>query len=284
MSHFGEYYYPETIKGIVVAFGSLFSDIVVRRKDDEGGLSKEILVPLKFGPVDKFRSLRVEGESGSKYYLPLPAMAYRLGNLSYASNRVTSSLAVRCIRNPDLPSDAINSLIRDMNPVPYNYPFTLSINTESFDECSQILERILPYFNPTITIRVKEFPDINIERDIIVTLTGDVAMEMLDPQPENNRRYVNATINFVAEGFMYKPYSHASLIKRIKTNFYIKGKNTEDILEDLLVTSKDTSGILEVSAFEALDPSEFSYKGFVQGIGSADLSEFYIATKTENHI
>ena len=84
---------------------------------------------------------------------------------------------------------------------------------------SQILENILPYFNPNRNIRVKEFSFFNIERDLNVKLTGVTPVVTTD-LTENDRRQVSCDIGLTVDAFMYRPFSHESIIKVIESKYY----------------------------------------------------------------
>jgi hypothetical protein len=47
-------FYWGTIRKVVVAFGSLFSDIHIQRIDAGGNVDKTIKVPLTYGPKEKW--------------------------------------------------------------------------------------------------------------------------------------------------------------------------------------------------------------------------------------
>ena len=51
---FGSTFYHESIRKVVVAFGSLFDEIAVQRRDSSGNVSKRILVPIMYAPKEKF--------------------------------------------------------------------------------------------------------------------------------------------------------------------------------------------------------------------------------------
>ena len=50
----GKQFYHETIRKVVVAFGTLFNDIHLVRKDNNGTITQSMKVPLAYGPRQKF--------------------------------------------------------------------------------------------------------------------------------------------------------------------------------------------------------------------------------------
>ena len=51
---FGDYFYHESLRKIVVAFGTIFNNINIQRKDSSGNVVQSIKVPLAYSPKEKF--------------------------------------------------------------------------------------------------------------------------------------------------------------------------------------------------------------------------------------
>ena len=49
----GQYFYNESLRKCIIAFGSLFNDIYIQRKDGST-VSQSMKVPLAYGPKQKF--------------------------------------------------------------------------------------------------------------------------------------------------------------------------------------------------------------------------------------
>ena len=47
-------FYHETVRNIIVGFGTLFNNIELRRTDQTGNIVQTIKVPLSYGPREKF--------------------------------------------------------------------------------------------------------------------------------------------------------------------------------------------------------------------------------------
>jgi hypothetical protein len=285
-----QYYYPKTIFNVTTALEDIFNDIIVKHLDDNGSISQTISVPISFGPQDKFRMLRKEGEAGLKYYLQYPKLALTLDGFLYAANRVAGSKEVRYMVNPSISRDALESFITDLNPVPYDLTYTLRISTESMDDYSQILENILPYFNPSITLRVKEFPEINIERDLNVSIAG-TTIEYLDPQGENERRYVNGTITFTVEAYMYRPIDTSKIIKSIRASFFVNsfletsGTGTSSTSADINVLTESylVSGFQSLSALASIPTSSYDTSGYFEGYSLDTSGTIYYSLSAANY-
>ena len=230
-----QYYYPKTIRNITIAFTDLFNDLVVKRLNDSGIVEKEIEVPIKFGPVNKFQQIIKETESGKQYYVSLPSLAVTLDGMTYASDRVTGAYEERYFHDADVGLDNLTDFITDVQPTPYDYSYTLHVLSESMDDFSQIMENILPYFNPELTLRVKEFDFLNWERDLEVVQNG-ITTEFLEPQAENEKRYVNGSISFIVKGYMYRPVTSAKVIKEIQSKYYINNGEANTLARSTILT------------------------------------------------
>lgn len=196
---------------------------------------KTIDVPIAFAPVEKAQQDRLEDYSaepestGQRYYLQVPRLALVFNGFAYAPDRATSVNEYRYFQGQD--SQHLNAVFKDIQPSPWNFTYTLFIRTDSISDFSQIAENILPYFNPKLYIRVKEFSFLNIERDLSVVL-NDATPDFTDELDKHSMRQINGTITFTVEGWLYKPVDSAKLVKLIRTRYFFEGEAAKDTLMD----------------------------------------------------
>lgn len=224
---------------MVVAVQTLFNHISIKRYDDDGNVVKTIdPIDLSWGPLHKYFIKRLEDGSSKRYYLPLPKMALTLTSFQYSSDRAISTNQLRDLYDQAIGIQNLDLFWNDVMPSPWDFSFQLSIRTESMQDLSQILEQILPFFNPSVYLRVKEFSFLNVERDLRVTL-GGVSTEFLDEQDEENVRYVNATLDFTVDGMLYRPIKNSKVIREIisKYGFYDDSVTLESFSTSGLATS-----------------------------------------------
>ena len=144
------HFYHEHIKTAVAVFGSVFNDIVIKRKD-----GKVLPVPIAYGPRDKLlEGHKIHKQSEEAIDRILPRMSYELISMNYDPERKLTNKMVQT-KTPDIPG--ISRQITKV-PVPYSLDFTLYIVTKNLNDGWQIMEQILPYFTPTYSVRVKSFP------------------------------------------------------------------------------------------------------------------------------
>jgi len=272
------YYYPRTLEGITTALMDMFNDIKVVRYDADGNNVGEKDVPLTYGPMEKYHLDRIEDnytdadgvQHGDKYYLQIPRMALYLNGIAYNSQRAAGANTWRYWfeESLELSSGTLDTVLADYQPTPYDYNFTLFIKCDSMGNLAQILENILPYFNPKLNLRVKEFSFLNIERNLPVSMDG-VNPDFSDDQTESDSRYVNASINFTVEGWQYRPILQSSgIIKIINTKYLIinesaesaisaTGTSAESFLEGFSTSAYETSGGVLITS--ATLPSSADY-------------------------
>lgn len=241
------WFYRSTIKNLVIAVSNVFNNIEVHRTDDTNTVVKTIKIPFKFGPTDKIHQYRTEAEATQKYYMSTPSMALVLESISYDDTRAASTGEVRCFYDPIIGLNDMDAFWSDVNPVPYNFHFKLSIKTDLMDDWCQIVENILPIFKPAMYIRIKEFSFLNIERDIQL-LISNTNLDFLLEQGSEDRRYTNGTIEFVAKAYMYKPITDTGLIKKIQTKFNLIEETSQSV-NNVLESTYTTSGFTNTSAY-----------------------------------
>ena len=80
--------------------------VTLKKLIDDSGLKtkkhyKEILVPIKFGSLDKYFMRRTEDASGQRYYIQLPTMAVTFSSFTFDATRSTSSRQRRFLLPPE---------------------------------------------------------------------------------------------------------------------------------------------------------------------------------------
>lgn len=239
-----EYFYKNEIRNVTIAFLDMFNSIKCYRYDKSGAVVKIIDVPVKFGPAEKYYLFQMQRESGKKYYASLPSIQIELTGISYDSDRATGANELRQFYDSAILS-ASDQFWSDVQPVPYTFSYTVQIKTESMSDNSQILENILPSFNPALHLRVKEFSFLNIERNMKVQM-GDISYDYPQEMSEEDTRYINSTITFSVDAYMYRPVTRDYIIKYIKTNYWYDEKNAETF---------STSGM----DLSATPPTDYNY-------------------------
>lgn len=206
-------YHFNTIRNTTAAFGRLFANIKLERKNGQ-----RIRVPLAYGPKRAWY-LRVTADNASNAYvghsvaIVLPRMSFQMTGLNYDPIRKTSSVNTYKAQDGDL-----DRLVRQFNPMPYDYNYELSIMTKNTDDGLRIVEQILPQFKPQIAITVRDMPELELTRDIPVIFT-DIANEDTADLAFTERQVLIWTLNFIVKGYLYPPITDDKVIKLV--NAYI---------------------------------------------------------------
>jgi len=141
-----DYFYYETTRKLVTVFGAMFNNIHTGRKLSDGTLANMERVPLSYGPRSKFLARITERKAKDNISVRLPRMSFEISGLAYdtASKLKKNNIIQYC--------DPVGKAFA---AVPYNISFELNIFGRTQDDMLQILEQILPMFNPDYTISIK---------------------------------------------------------------------------------------------------------------------------------
>ena len=166
----GNYFYNESTRNVVVGFGSIFNNIQLVKKDNSGNVTQTMKVPLAYGPKQKWLSrLQQDPNLTKKVAVTLPRIGFEISGLSYDSSRKLNKM-VKAKKVAD--GTDKEQMKHGFMPVPYNVEFELFIMSKNSDDALQILEQILPYFQPEYTVTLREVPELDIVRDVPVTLNS----------------------------------------------------------------------------------------------------------------
>ena len=215
---FGNYFYNESMRRMTIGFGQIFNNIQIKRKDDTGKVIQTIRVPLAYGPKEKFL-VRLDQQSSlnnREFAITLPRMGFEISNISYDPTRKLT----RIQKFKQVKSNKDGKVL-DFNytPVPYNISYNLYSFTASAEAGLQIIEQILPFFQPDFTVTINAIPDLNIKRDIPIVLNS-VNYEDTYSGDFTTRRAVIYTLNFTAKTYLFGPSTSQKVIKTVQTDQY----------------------------------------------------------------
>jgi len=165
---FGDHFYNEHTRRAVAVFGTLFNNLTVVKRDGSGNALQQIKVPLSYGPRQKFlaRIRQEEQLNDPRLAIKLPRMSFEITGLEYdESTRLTRGTKLH------IPGTSTTSRKTMFYPSTYRLSFELSIMAKHTDDALQILEQILPFFQPEYSVTVNEV-DNNFKSDMPFVLTG----------------------------------------------------------------------------------------------------------------
>jgi len=103
--------------------------------------------------------------------------------------------------------------------VPYDVKFELNVFTATSDDGLQIIEQILPYFQPDYTVTMIESTTMDTKRDIPFILEG-VSYDDSYTGALTSLRRITYTLNFTAKIYLYGPISTSAVIKKVSADLY----------------------------------------------------------------
>ncbi|SVA15097.1 uncharacterized protein METZ01_LOCUS67951 [marine metagenome] len=202
------------MRKVVVAFGTIFNNIHLVRKDNDGNIIQTMKVPLAYGPREKFLvRLREDADLTKQVAVTLPRIGFEIANLTYDSARKLN----RVQRFKKVKGAKANQLDTQYMPVPYNLEFTLYIMAKQSDDALQIVEQILPYFQPDYTVTINDMTDMGIKRDVPLVLNG-VNYEDNYEGDFAARRALIYTLSFTAKFYLYGPVTSSKVIKTVQAD------------------------------------------------------------------
>ena len=104
-------------------------------------------------------------------------------------------------------------------PVPYNLNFEMFVMAKNSDDGIQIVEQILPFFQPEYTVSIKEVPAMDTIRDVPIVLNS-VNYEDTYTGSFTERRALIYTFNFTAKGYVYGPVDTSKPIAETEVKTY----------------------------------------------------------------
>mgnify|MGYP003644985839 CR=1 FL=1 len=227
---FGTYFYHQTSRKMVVAFGSLFNTIEVRRTNSAGSVIDTIKVPLSYGPREKFLTrISADPNLNPKIALTVPRMGFELTAMTYDGVRKLNTMG----RNV---ATGTTGLKKQFNPVPYNWDFSLYVYVKNAEDGTQILEQILPFFTPEFTVTMNLVSSMSEKRDIPLVLNS-VSSEDTYEGDFASRRSIIWTLSFLMKGFLYPSITdNAKVITDVTVDSHLMGAVAADpeyiVMED----------------------------------------------------
>ena len=230
-----EYFYHEILRRTVIAFGSLFNEVTIKHKNNSNDVVSVIKVPLAYGPTQKFLARLNQSPNLNKpIQITLPRMSFEFTGLTYDSSRKSTTTQYFTAKSVSNGTEIKKAYL----PVPYNMQFELSIMCKLNDDALQIVEQILPYFQPAYTMTVDLVDTINEKRDIPVILEN-ITMQDDYEGDFTTRRVLIYTLRFTAKTYIFGPVSSATkdIIKKANIG-YISGDLTSSPTREVVYSAE----------------------------------------------
>tara|TARA_Y100000287_G_C14176062_1_gene332388 strand:- start:164 stop:1096 length:933 start_codon:yes stop_codon:yes gene_type:complete len=234
-------------------------------------------VPLAYGPKQKFlaRLDQNPDPTNKRVQITLPRISFEINGISYDPTRkVSPTQKIKFKKDNDENKNVYM-------PVPYNLSFELAIISKNQEDGLQILEQILPFFQPHYNLPVKILPDVDEVKDVPVTLTS-VDYEDTYEGEFAARRAIIYTLQFTCKTYLYGPVTDAKIIKKVITDYYTD-TNVNRAPREVRYTTTPTSlqdrdGVVVTTLSSATDTDD-NLIAVADASGIAKFANIYIDTE-----
>ena len=195
-----------------------------------GAITKRLRVPLAYAPKEKFL-VRLDQQpdlNKREFAITLPRMSFEITGISYDSSRKLTRMQKYKTVKTGKDGKILNF---NYTPVPYNLSYTLNVFTATAESGLQIIEQILPFFQPdyTVTMIIEPVPP-----DVPIILNS-VNYEDSYSGDFNTRRAVIYSLNFTAKTYLYGPSNTQGVIKTVQSDIYTDTDTTNKAREERIV-------------------------------------------------
>ncbi len=253
---FGGHFYHSKTKKAVALFGRLFNNLYVIRQNSSGAVISQIKVPLSYAPKSKYLERIRENPNltdDTQVAVKLPRLSFEITSIAYDPTRQLTKVGNFTTNSS---TGDTSKRQRFFTPVPYTINFQLNAYAKSQDDALQIVEQIIPTFNPQYALTIKPFPTEypSFKEDIQVIIQGVSFSDDFEGAMEQ-RRTIIYSMDFEMKISFHGPIADTSIIRDARAKIFdIKaGLNDSDIgLETIVVTPNP-------STVTGLDDSTFGF-------------------------
>lgn len=223
----GKYFYHQIFRKSIIAFGTVFNNIVVKRKKAgvDRPTSEDALeaykVPIQYGPYQKYLAI-IEAEPDAQrqaMQITLPRMSFEIKGLNYdGSRKLVPTQFAKTV--PSTGTDDAGKPIQYSQylPVPYNLDIEMAIISKNQDDGLQILEQILPNFHPSLNVSIEVIDVTHEERDIAIVLNG-IGYTDDYVGDYTKRRTLIWTLNFTVKTYLFGAVDAARDIRKVTLDY-----------------------------------------------------------------
>tara|TARA_B100000003_G_scaffold208396_1_gene228566 strand:- start:1370 stop:2371 length:1002 start_codon:yes stop_codon:yes gene_type:complete len=210
----GTYTYNKILRKTVIGFGTLFNNIEVRKENADGTTYSKMKVPLAYGPRQKFLArLTEQPDLNQKAAITLPRLSFEMTGISYDATRKLSPItaSLKAVDN--------SSIKKQFTPVPYNVDFEVNIISKTNDDALEIVEQILPVFQPSYNVTLKLVEEMNDFRDVPIVLNSISYTDDYEGSFDS-RKLTLFTLQFTAKTYIFGPVGATGPIKKAKVDYH----------------------------------------------------------------
>ena len=268
----GSYTYNKILRKCVIGFGTLFNGIECRKENKDGSVYSRMKVPLAYGPRQKFLArLEQQADLNQKVALTVPRLSFEMTGISYDSARKLAPTTLT------LKANTANSVKKQFTPVPYNVDFELNVISKTNDEALEILEQIVPVFQPSYQMTIKLVDEMQDFRDIPIILNNINYSDDYEGTFDD-KKITLITMQFTVKAYIFGPVGTQAPIKKAKADIYTDMKDvatTRQVayqVEPKALTDQNQDGTTELAGaitarnltIEAVDYTNIPTQSYIE--------------------
>lgn len=223
----GDPYYNKSVRNILAAFSTLFNNISINRLASDGSVDSTIKVPIVISNKSKwYRKLTEEiREKPKAISRVLPKMSIDLIGLRYDSSRQGIPTIKHVADVPVLDSSSSSNAAyfttrkKSYMRVPYTYDLELAIATKTMTDSLMILEQIVPFFKPDLSVTINDHNTLGIDTDVSFVIK-DITKETNRFETFDELDLITWNIGFEARGYIYAPIADSGVILSTSIDIY----------------------------------------------------------------
>ena len=219
-----QYYYHQIFRKSIIAFGTVFNNIIVKRKSPnrkEKDNLEAYKVPIQYGPYQKYLAMIASEPNPQKqeFQISLPRMSFEIKGLSYDSGRkMVPTQFSRTVPKEGTDAEGKPIQYSQFLPVPYNLEVEMAIISKNQDDGLQIIEQILPHFHPSLNVSIVVIDETKEERDIAIVLNGIGYQDDYEGD-YTTRRTLIWTLNFTVKTYLFGPVNASRDIRKVVLDY-----------------------------------------------------------------
>ena len=280
----GAYTYNKIIRKCVIGFGTLFNNIECRKENKDGSIYSRMKVPLAYGPRQKFLArLEQQADLNQKVAITVPRLSFEMTGISYDSSRKLAPITM------NVKAGDKDTIRKQFTPVPYNIDFELNVISKTNDESLEILEQIVPVFQPSYQMTIKLVDDMKDYRDIPIILNSISYSDDYEGSFDD-KKITLVTMQFTCKTYIFGPVGTQGPIKKAKADIYTTmpsataSRQVEYQVTPRALTDKNKDGTTELAGaitsrnltVEVVDYSNIPTQSYIE-VGNEVM---YVKSKT----
>lgn len=208
-------FYHKTISNVSIAIGALFNNLKIVRYNKDGVAQSTIAVPIRYERKEHWFQKLNENIKKSEvtFQQSFPRINYTLETVVRDTRKSLNRLQKLKHEVEVVDGDDIRKW--HYVPVPHNILFNVSIMTKYMDDSTQILEQILPYFNPTVNLKITEILATETVNDVKVSLLSEPQLEDNYIEGFEESRFIVWNFRVSASTNLYQPVRTDKVIRKV---------------------------------------------------------------------